>query len=340
MIDDLLVETPDWSICSVCNEVFKQPVVTPECGHTYCLQCIEQVSNSKSKECPLCRKAFLTDLNIKELSPNLQLVHVIDTLKVRCRWGMKISDNGQWIPDPDGCPEITEWQNLFAHDEVCGFVPVSCLYKNCSLLVQRRNLEQHQSICEERHISCDLCNVTYAFKNTSEHKKLCPQYKSPCPKGCGQLIENQNRKIHLQKECPELEVYCFYQDFGCLFKDKKRQVDEHINACIFHTLKPFILQTQKTISELVKDQQKQSEIIKEQQKEISELRLLLDQQEQEIKFLKTKQQTVSPEQHQITHHPPSLTVSGQLDNTKSFAGGLWNRLYRFIDPKDFKPTPS
>jgi len=253
---------------------------------------------------------------------------------------MKISENGQWIPDPDGCPETTEWQCLFAHDEVCGFVPVACPYKNCSLHVQRRNLEDHQSNCEERNISCDLCNVTYPFKHTTEHKKLCPQYKSPCPKGCGQLIANQNRKIHLQKECPEIEVHCVHQDLGCTFKDKKRKVDEHISACIFHTLKPFILQTQKTISDLLKDQQKQLETIKEQQKEINELKQVVDQQEQEIKHLKTKQQNLTAEHQTITYHLPAIPITVQVDNTKSFAGGLWNRLYRFIDPRDFKPSPS
>jgi len=325
VIDDLLVFTPDWAICSVCNEVFKQPVVTPECGHTYCLQCIIQVCNSKSKECPLCRKAFLTeDLNVKELSPNLQLVHVIDTLKVRCRWGMKISENGQWIHDPEGCPEITEWQSLFAHDEVCEFVPLACPHKNCSLLVQRRNLEYHQSICEERFISCELCNVIYAFKSTIEHKKLCPLFKIPCPKGCGQLIANQNRKIHLQKDCPEIEVHCVYQDLGCFFKDRKRKVDEHINACIFNTLKPYILQTQKNITDLLKDQHKQLETIKVQQNEINELRQLIDQQDGEIKQLKSKQQILT--EHQISYHSSST-------------GGLWNRLYRFIDPRDLRPTP-
>jgi hypothetical protein len=270
---------------------------------------------------------------VKELSPNLQLVHVIDTLKVQCRWGMKITQNGQWIPDPDGCPEITEWQSLFAHDEICGFVPVSCPFKTCSLFIQRRNLEYHQSICVERHISCDLCNVTYPFKNTTEHKMLCPQYQSPCPKGCGQLIANQNRKIHLKNDCPEIEVHCDYKDLGCLYKDKKRKVDEHFNACIYHTLKPFILQTQRTITDLVKDQQKQLETIKGQQKEINELRQILDQQEQEIKQLKTKQQTLSAE-HQISYHPPSIPVLPV--DTKSFAGGIWKSIYRFIDPRDIK----
>jgi len=221
MIDDLLVCTPDWAVCSVCNEVFKQPVVTPECGHTYCMHCIELVCNSKSRECPLCRKPFPADLIVKDLSPNRQLLHVIDTLKVRCRWGMKIL-NGQWVHDPEGCQVITEWQSLFAHDEVCDFVTVPCPYKCCSLLIQRRHLEHHKSICEERTISCELCNVTYAYKYSSEHKKLCPLYKTPCPKGCGELVANQHRKIHIQKECPELEVSCIYQDLGCLYKAKKK----------------------------------------------------------------------------------------------------------------------
>jgi len=284
------------------------------------------VCNSRSRECPLCRKQFPSELIVKDLSPNRQLLHVIDTMKVRCRWGMKLNDTGQWIHDPEGCLEIAEWQSLFAHDEVCGIVTVPCPYKNCLMLVQRRDLEKHQATCEERLVSCELCNVTYAFKNTSDHKKVCPQYKSPCPKGCGQLIANQNRKIHLQIECPELEVSCIYQDMGCLYKGKKKKVDEHTASCVYHTLKPFILQTQKTITDLLQEQQKQYELIKDQQKEMNELRQIIEQQELELKQLRISKQPC-PESP-----PHSLLHSSSVPNDSKSSGGLWNRLYRFIDP--------
>jgi len=116
-------------------------------------------------------------------------------------------------------------------------------------------------------------------------------------------------------------------------KGRKKKVDEHFNVCVYHTLKPFILQTQKTIADLFKDQQKQLETIKEQQKEILELRQLIDHQEQEIKQLKTKQSS----EHVVM--PLQQSNSDIMDNSKYSSGGLssgglWNRLFRFIDPRD------
>jgi len=280
--------------------------------------------------CPLCRKPIPLEIDVKELSPNRQLLHVIDTLKVRCRWGLKLSD-GQWVHDPEGCQEITEWQSLFAHDEVCGFVQVPCSYKNCSMLVQRKELEHHNATCEERVISCDLCNVSYPFKNTAEHQKKCPKFQSYCPKGCGQLIANQYRKIHIQNDCPEIESPCVYSDMGCSFKAKKREVDEHLKTCIYHALKPFILQTQITLSDLLKNQQQQLETITNQQKEINYLKQLLYQQEQELNRLKAKSIESSP---QTVSNPVPIAIDSP---SRYFTGGLWNRLYRIIDPRDAKP---
>jgi len=169
------------------------------------------------------------------------------------------------------------------------------------------------------------------FKSTTDHKKVCPQFKSPCPKGCGQLIANQHRKIHLQKECPELEVACIYHDMGCLFKGKKKKVDEHMSSCVYHTFQPFILQTQKTITDLYKEQQRQCEIIKDQQRELNELRQIIEQQELETKQLKSKQ----PSQPEPSPH--SLLHSSSAPMESKYNGGFWNRLYRFMEPRESRP---
>ncbi|XP_029963107.1 E3 ubiquitin-protein ligase TRIM21-like isoform X2 [Salarias fasciatus] len=56
----------DQFLCSICLEVFTDPVSTP-CGHNFCNQCITQHWNTKVIcDCPLCKKQFRTrpELNV------------------------------------------------------------------------------------------------------------------------------------------------------------------------------------------------------------------------------------------------------------------------------------
>ncbi|XP_029962965.1 E3 ubiquitin-protein ligase TRIM21-like [Salarias fasciatus] len=55
--------------CSICLEVFTDPVSTP-CGHNFCNECITQHWNTKViSDCPLCKKLFRTrpELNVNTL---------------------------------------------------------------------------------------------------------------------------------------------------------------------------------------------------------------------------------------------------------------------------------
>jgi len=129
-IDDLLVNTPSWVICCVCDEVFKSPRITPNCAHTFCMKCIEAVLNTNNPICPLCR----TPLPPRDaMLPNHQLMEVMDSLQSRCRWGVKVdkqSDN--WVPDLDGCQSILTLAQFDLHTTRCQYALVKCVNTGCS----------------------------------------------------------------------------------------------------------------------------------------------------------------------------------------------------------------
>jgi len=61
--------------CPICTEVYADPRVLP-CGHTYCLKCLEKLSEDKQPgvdevACPLCRKVFIVpDNGVKGVPKN------------------------------------------------------------------------------------------------------------------------------------------------------------------------------------------------------------------------------------------------------------------------------
>jgi len=67
--------------CPICTEVYVDPRVLP-CGHTFCLQCIESMSNDKGPgdqlACPLCRKEFiLPSSGVSDLPKNFFVVNFL-----------------------------------------------------------------------------------------------------------------------------------------------------------------------------------------------------------------------------------------------------------------------
>ncbi|KAM6949519.1 E3 ubiquitin-protein ligase TRIM21-like [Aplochiton taeniatus] len=49
--------TEDQLSCSICLEVYKDPVSTP-CGHNFCMHCILEYWSSNEATCPLCKQVF------------------------------------------------------------------------------------------------------------------------------------------------------------------------------------------------------------------------------------------------------------------------------------------
>lgn len=64
--------------CSICQQVFTDPVTTP-CGHNFCQSCIQSVwDNSEVCQCPTCSKSFTPGL---EISINTAFKELTDTFR-------------------------------------------------------------------------------------------------------------------------------------------------------------------------------------------------------------------------------------------------------------------
>ncbi|KAJ0049738.1 hypothetical protein NL108_000596 [Boleophthalmus pectinirostris] len=79
----------DQFVCSICLEVFTDPVTTP-CGHSFCRACITQHWDSYRYNCPLCKQNFSSR---PELNVNIVLAGMISEAEMENREGSRVSSN-------------------------------------------------------------------------------------------------------------------------------------------------------------------------------------------------------------------------------------------------------
>ena len=90
--------------CSICDDIFRNPIRLKSCGHTFCLDCIIQWAKH-NLNCPLCREKF-TDTDIKI---DLTAKNIIDDLEIYCV--------------NKGCPWKGKLKDFDEHLQSCYFNP-------------------------------------------------------------------------------------------------------------------------------------------------------------------------------------------------------------------------
>src|SRR5437870_1594728 len=118
--------------CSICGDVFLQPVQRPLCEHVFCRECIESWLE-KQNTCPQCRKP----LNKDDLKDAPLLVRtLLGDLELCCDF------------ESHGCEEIVKLDHLKDHVKGCPFNPdgsVVCA-KGCGSLLKRKEVESHSCL--------------------------------------------------------------------------------------------------------------------------------------------------------------------------------------------------
>ena len=78
--------------CSICDDIFRNPIRLKSCGHTYCMNCI--LSWSKHNlNCPLCRLNFTeNDIKIDIIATNIINDLEIYCNNLGCPWKGKLID--------------------------------------------------------------------------------------------------------------------------------------------------------------------------------------------------------------------------------------------------------
>ena len=137
------LEEPPALICPICRRIFNAPVISVQCGHTFCRPCIEPKEGSNS--CPLdgivCQSSSLVI--------NKAVIGQIDDLSIYCCYGIVSRDGGlSYHRDPDGCPEVLKLGSREEHEGSCTYTHVRCPLggEECGI-IRARELDEHVLSC-------------------------------------------------------------------------------------------------------------------------------------------------------------------------------------------------
>eukprot|EP01062_Namystynia_karyoxenos_P061105 TRINITY_DN530_c0_g1_i2.p2 TRINITY_DN530_c0_g1~~TRINITY_DN530_c0_g1_i2.p2 ORF type:complete len:337 (+),score=137.06 TRINITY_DN530_c0_g1_i2:83-1012(+) len=114
--------------CGICLGPAMESVVTEECGHLFCKECIFTAVEGK-KECPMCR----VQLTHEQVRKDVRSQRKIQTLAVFCK-------NKQ-----GGCPWKGTLADFDRHIDKCEYAMVKCPFApfGCDGAVTRKTLTEH-----------------------------------------------------------------------------------------------------------------------------------------------------------------------------------------------------
>ncbi|KAI8922747.1 quinon protein alcohol dehydrogenase-like superfamily [Entophlyctis helioformis] len=118
--------------CPICQDIYRDPVITSGCHHSFCASCITQSLTFESN-CPLCRRR----LQPQDLHPNLALAGLIGELLVVC------PHRGA------GCTEQVRLESYQSHVRQCRFAPGACQYQayGCEFSGTAKDVADHTAVC-------------------------------------------------------------------------------------------------------------------------------------------------------------------------------------------------
>ncbi|XP_075943641.1 E3 ubiquitin-protein ligase TRIM21-like [Anarhichas minor] len=277
--------TEDQFLCSICLDVFTDPVSTP-CGHNFCNACITQHWNvNVPYQCPNCNKLFYT-------RPELQVNTFISEMAAQFRQSaqQKASSSEQQAAKPGEVPcDVCTGTKLKALKSC-----LVCLVSYCETHLEPHltmsGLKRHQLIDPVENLEGRMCTkhdkqldlfcktdqmcvcilCTYSDHKTHDVVPLEEEYEGKKAElgktetEIQQMIQKRRVKIQEIKHSVELSE-----------EDADREIAEGVQ--VFTALKESVERSQAELIDTIKEKQRKTEkqaegFIKELEQEISELK--------------------------------------------------------------------
>lgn len=196
-------------VCCICSNI-PDTVVESSCCHSlYCWECVVQKAGTP---CPACKKP----LNPEGCNENIALQKLIEKIPIKCKF--------------EKCNVTVPLSALRAHTSECGYAPTMCPNSDLCGLLQKRDLSDHEVVCEYRKVSCHVCEEVLPLNRLQRHlDEDCPNLLIVCPNNCDSLpIPRSEMTHHLVEHCPSSYVSCPFAIHGCKDYFLRSQLDTHL----------------------------------------------------------------------------------------------------------------
>nr|XP_040042829.1 E3 ubiquitin-protein ligase TRIM39-like isoform X1 [Gasterosteus aculeatus aculeatus] len=310
----------DQFLCSICLDVFTDPVTTP-CGHNFCMNCINEHWNTSDQNlCPMCKKDFIT-------RPDLRVNTFISEMVVQFRQSAQQKASSSSSEQQESKPGEVPC-------DVCTGTKVKalksclvCLFSYCET-----HLEPHLTVSRlKRHQLMDPVENLEGRMCTKHDKPLELFCKSDqtCVCMLCTILDHKNheyvpleeeyeeKKVELKKK--EAEIQQMIQKRRVKIQEIKHSVDLSVQVftdlmeSVERGLKEFL----KTIEEKQETTKKQAEaFIRELEEEISELM----KRSAEVEQLSLSEDHLHLLQSSNIHQPPPTKDWTEVSVCPSYEG--------------------
>uniref|UniRef100_A0A671VU19 Zinc finger protein RFP-like n=2 Tax=Sparus aurata TaxID=8175 RepID=A0A671VU19_SPAAU len=275
----------DQFLCSICLDVFTDPVTT-SCGHNFCKTCITEHWNTNQCRCPICATVFNTR---PQLHVNTLLSEMVSQFRLSAQQKASSSSSEQQVSKPGEVPcDVCTGTRLKALKSC-----LVCLVSYCETHLEPHltasGLKRHQLIDPVENLEDRMCpkhdKLLELFCRTDQMCVcvLCPVLDHKMHEFVPLKEEYEERKAKLEKTEAEIQQMIKkrqlkIQEIEDSVKLSKNDADREIaeGVQVFTYLKVTVERSQaeliRTIAQNQKKTEKQAEdFIKELEQEISEL---------------------------------------------------------------------
>ncbi|XP_053193237.1 E3 ubiquitin-protein ligase TRIM39-like, partial [Scomber japonicus] len=303
----------DQFLCSICLDVFTDPVTTP-CGHNFCKNCINEHWNSNDQYlCPMCKKVFTSK---PELEVNTFISEMVSQFRQEAQQKASSSSSEQQAAKPGEVPcDVCTGTKLKALKS-CLVLLVFLVIPVCLAFIHFRTHQEPYptSSHEERHQLMDpVENLEdrMCMKHNKPLELFCKTDQTFVCVFCSILDHKTHDVVPLKEEYEgkkaelgktEAEIQEMIQKRRLKIEEIKHSVDLSKEAAdrekaegvqVFTTLKETV---ERSLNELIETiEEKQSTTEKQAEDFIKEL-------EQEISELKKRSSEVEKLSHCEDHH--------------------------------------
>ncbi|XP_033941521.1 E3 ubiquitin-protein ligase TRIM39-like [Pseudochaenichthys georgianus] len=279
--------TEDQFLCSICLDVFTNPVTMP-CGHNFCKACISEYwDRNVPSQCPNCKKVFNTK---PELLVNTFISEVAAQFRQSAQQKASSSSSEQHVVKPGEVPcDVCTGTRLKALKSC-----LVCLESYCETHLEphltRAGLKKHQLIDPEENLESRMCvkhdKLLELFCKTdqvcvcmlctvSEHKT---HDVVPLKEGYeGKKAELGKTEAEIQQMIQKRRLKI--QEMSRSVELSKKGADREIadGVQVFTALKESVERSQAELIDTIKEKQRETEeqaegFIKELEQEVSELK--------------------------------------------------------------------